>query len=871
MDSSIFRYIMRHTLKDQLLILALTIISLPVLYAALEVPKLIINGAIGGNDVPDILFGYSMDQLSYLLILCLLFLLLVMLSGGLKYVLNVYSGTVGERMLRRLRFELFARILRFPLAHFKTLSQSEVVPIITAETEPLGGFIGQAFALPAFQGGMLFTYLFFIFNQDLLLGVVATALYPFQLYVIPKLQRSVNTLGKKRVLAARKLSNRIGDSISGIQEVHSHDTSRYERAVVSEHLGNIFTIRIEIFKKKFFIKFINNFLAQVTPFFFYLFGGYYIIKGELSLGALVAVLAAYKDLSSPWKELLKFYQTKEDVRIKYEQIINQFNPANMLDSQLQEAPVKVLDDNNEGWVGSNIAYAEQPGVNLLEQLNFTLTLPVHAAIVGIGASGKEELGQLLSRLITPTQGRLSLAGVAVTQLSEATMGQNIAYVTNNAHHFSGSIRDNLLYSLQHRQLPTTQKHLNKAQQEAALAGNSTDATDGLWIDEQALGLSEDKTLNAHIRHILSVCDLNSDVFQLGLLGKLGKESSPELVTTILHARHIIHKKLGEEQYLGLVELFDWQCYNNSLTILENIFFSPTKDVNVDSDLLASNKQLLDFLRQQEILDDLLAIGRDVAVTMVDLFSDVDESSDLFERFSFISAEDLPEYKELIAHTENKKISNNDVLECQRFLSLCFKLCPARHRLGLIDGDLRERILKVRFALSDVLKEMNIDLEFFDIHHFNVDMSLQENMVFGKLVHGQAMSEEKITALIRQVIIELDLDESIIGVGLDYDVGGGGMRLSAAQRQKLAIARALIKMPDVIIMDEATVALDLSAEKCLIANIKTNMIERSIIFISSRAEQARHFEQVLVLQKGRLIEQGSFDELSQRGQVLPSLL
>jgi ABC-type bacteriocin/lantibiotic exporter with double-glycine peptidase domain len=151
------------------------------------------------------------------------------------------------------------------------------------------------------------------------------------------------------------------------------------------------------------------------------------------------------------------------------------------------------------------------------------------------------------------------------------------------------------------------------------------------------------------------------------------------------------------------------------------------------------------------------------------------------------------------------------------------------------------------------------------------MSLQENMVFGKLVHGQAMSEEKITALIRQVIIELDLDESIIGVGLDYDVGGGGMRLSAAQRQKLAIARALIKMPDVIIMDEATVALDLSAEKCLIANIKTNMIERSIIFISSRAEQARHFEQVLVLQKGRLIEQGSFDELSQRGQVLPSLL
>jgi ABC-type bacteriocin/lantibiotic exporter with double-glycine peptidase domain len=73
------------------------------------------------------------------------------------------------------------------------------------------------------------------------------------------------------------------------------------------------------------------------------------------------------------------------------------------------------------------------------------------------------------------------------------------------------------------------------------------------------------------------------------------------------------------------------------------------------------------------------------------------------------------------------------------------------------------------------------------------------------------------------------------------------------------------------MNEATVALDPSAEQHLIANVKRVMAERSIIFISSRAEQARHFEQVLVLQKGRLVEQGSFDELSQQGQLLTSLL
>jgi hypothetical protein len=48
---------------------------------------------------------------------------------------------------------------------------------------------------------------------------------------------------------------------------------------------------------------------------------------KLTLGALVAVLAAYKDILAPWKELLTWYSTKEDVRIKYEQIVSQFEPT----------------------------------------------------------------------------------------------------------------------------------------------------------------------------------------------------------------------------------------------------------------------------------------------------------------------------------------------------------------------------------------------------------------------------------------------------------------------------------------------------------------------------------------------------------------
>ena len=70
---------------------------------------------------------------------------------------------------------------------------------------------------------------------------------------------------------------------------------------MSRWLGTIYWIRYDIYRKKFFIKFLNTFLGQLTPFFFYSIGGYLVINGQLTLGALVAVLSAYKDMSDPWE------------------------------------------------------------------------------------------------------------------------------------------------------------------------------------------------------------------------------------------------------------------------------------------------------------------------------------------------------------------------------------------------------------------------------------------------------------------------------------------------------------------------------------------------------------------------------------------
>ena len=318
---ALFRYIIQFSLPQQAMLVLLTLASLPVYYASLDLPKQIVDRAIGGNPAEfpksvgfaGIEFG-QFNQLQYLAFLAGLFLLTVLINGGFKYVMNVYKGRLGEAMLRRLRAQLLSRILRFPLPQFRRLSQGELIAMVTGEVEALGGYFGDAVVTPLFQAGLLLTALGFIFAQDLVMGLAAVALYPLQAYFIPKLQRQVNLLGFARVREVRSLSQRIGEVTSVIEDVHANYADQAQLTTFGRHLDRIFRIRYDIYRKKFFIKFLNNFIAQLTPFFFLSIGGYLVLRGSLTLGSLVGVLAAYKDLAPPWKELLDFYQIQQDAQ-----------------------------------------------------------------------------------------------------------------------------------------------------------------------------------------------------------------------------------------------------------------------------------------------------------------------------------------------------------------------------------------------------------------------------------------------------------------------------------------------------------------------------------------------------------------------------
>ena len=474
MEPNLFKYIWRHSKGEQLSILLLVLLSMPFYFIALDLPKRIVNQGLLGDgfqgpgttqqflalNLPygDALFGhkvqlfggFALDQRGLLLALSFSFLALVVVNGLFKFQINTSKGRLGERMLRRLRYELTDRILRFPIPHVRKVKQAEVATMIKDEVEPLGGFIGDAFISPAFLGGQAVTAMAFIMIQNLWLGVVAATIVLVQAMLIPRLRIPILRLGRQRQLTSRQLAGRIAEMVDGAVEVHSNDTSNLERADVASRLGRIFDIRFEIYQRKFFVKFLNNFLAQVTPFAFYAGGGLLALAGRLDVGALVAVIAAYKDLPGPIKELIDWEQQRQDVQIKYDQVIEQFEPGEVLDPAVQD----IANDPGPPLTGAITATAvsltDDAGTRLLEGVSFSVDAANHVAVIGPPGCGKEQLAYLLAGLLTPHSGSIRIGGQDVAKLPEAVTGRRIAYLGLETYLFPFSVRDNLLYSLRER-------------------------------------------------------------------------------------------------------------------------------------------------------------------------------------------------------------------------------------------------------------------------------------------------------------------------------------------------------------------------------------------------------------------------------------
>jgi ABC-type transport system involved in cytochrome bd biosynthesis fused ATPase/permease subunit len=614
----------------------------------------------------------------------------------------------------------------------------------------------------------------------------------------------------------------------------------------------------------------------MVPLMFYSIGGYLVIQGQLSVGALTAALGAHKDMSAPWKELLDYYQQTQDSKIKYEQVTEQFKPENMFDDALQK-PIDQPPPRLEGPIeASNLALIEDGHTKLLDGATFRIEPGEKVALVGPPGGGKEAAVMLLARLYQPSAGRAAVGGQDLHALPSAVAGARIGYVGPSAFLFAATVRDNLAYGLRQRLVKPRDRDDEAARErqrwlaEAARAGNLPLDTEGDWVDWEAAGLTDGRTPTDAMIDVLATVDLSEELYQFGLRGTIDPKARPEIAEAVLKARAALQDRIKDPELAALVEVFDPARYNNNATLAENLLFGTPVSPAFDVDRLAENAYVLGVLDKVGLTEDLINIGREVAETMIEIFADLPPGHEFFEQFSFISSEDLPEFQALLGRVDGRAPATPD--DRRRLLTLPFKLIEARHRLGLLDDAMKARVLEARRVFREELPESaHAAIQFFDPAAYNTATTLQDNILFGKLAYGQARAGARVGKLIVEILDQLKLRRAVLEVGLDFSVGIGGARLSQGQRQKLAIARVLLKRPDIIILNEATAIFDSSTQARIMDGVFKAGNEATIIWALHNPTLADRFDRVIVLAEGRVAEQGSHEELGRAGTLFAELV
>jgi ATP-binding cassette, subfamily B, bacterial len=174
-----------------------------------------------------------------------------------------------------------------------------------------------------------------------------------------------------------------------------------------------------------------------------------------------------------------------------------------------------------------------------------------------------------------------------------------------------------------------------------------------------------------------------------------------------------------------------------------------------------------------------------------------------------------------------------------------------YELGPGNGDILIDGRSIRTLSKHAIRSVT---GFVSQESFLFNGTIRENLLFGKL---EATEEEMTEALRAANALEF---VSRLPARLDAQVGERGVRLSVGEKQRLSIARAILKDPPLLILDEATASVDTETERQIQDALNRLLLGRTSFVIAHRLSTVRHADQILVLHRGQVVERGDHEEL-----------
>ena len=388
------------------------------------------------------------------LITTLAFMLAVYLlySAG-QLLQGLASAKLSQRIVKRMREELFGKILDLPIRYLDTHSHGDVMSRMTNDIENISTTVSQS--LPSLFSGVLTIIgtvgiMLWYCWQLALLSCITVVL---TLIATKVLSKKVRKYSRRRQMLLGQLNGTVEEMISGYRTVvaynHQDETAR-DFCETSDSLTKA-GIHTDICSGV--MGPIMNCIGNIGFVIIAAFGGYFTIHGLISVGVISAFIVYAKQFSRPINEIAQIYGQLQTAIAGAERVFT------VLDEAGEEMNGDILAEDGNATVSfRNVNFSYEPGHPVIR--DFTLTVPSgkKVALVGSTGSGKTTVVNLLMRFYDIDSGEIRIDGQNIAEVSRDSLRKNVAIVLQDTVLFSDTVRNNLMYA----NASATQEQLDEA-------------------------------------------------------------------------------------------------------------------------------------------------------------------------------------------------------------------------------------------------------------------------------------------------------------------------------------------------------------------------------------------------------------------------
>ncbi len=367
---------------------------------------------------------------------------LFLIRGIAMYYQAYLMKFVGEKIVMRLRNQLYSRIQDLPLSFFQNEKTGSLMARITHDATIVREMISDAMTGVLKDAVMILGLVIYIYSQDWLLAGAATVVLPIAFYPITEFGRRIRRYSTGYQASMADLSAFLYETITGNKVVKAFGMEAREKSRFDRKSAELFRLQMKQVIVRSLSSPVMDFLGGLGIAFIIWFGGHRVISGVQTVGTFTSFIAAVLLLYDPVRRLSKFNNTIQQGLAAADRVYDIIEHS----SDIKEAaqPIELTDGPHRVSFDA-VSFGYSSDEMVIENINLSVAPGEILALVGASGGGKTTLVNLIPRFFDVIQGKVLIGDVNIREASIVSLRRQIAIVTQEPILFNDTVKNNIAY------------------------------------------------------------------------------------------------------------------------------------------------------------------------------------------------------------------------------------------------------------------------------------------------------------------------------------------------------------------------------------------------------------------------------------------